>query len=85
MNVVEPVKVYEGGKMTSQDDLVDAKIAAAEARTDTKVVRLEGKIDLVLSRLDGMSANHSKVHATFVSPRNCIARWQWQQPKSAKA
>ncbi len=42
--------------MTSQDDLVYAKIAAAEVRTDTKVVRLEGKIDLVLSRLDGMSA-----------------------------
>jgi hypothetical protein len=48
--------VYEGGKMAPHDDLVDAKIAAAEAHTDTKVVRLEGKVDLVLSRLDGMSA-----------------------------
>jgi hypothetical protein len=42
--------------MTSQDDLVDAKIAATEAHTDTKVVRLEGKVDLVLSRLDDISA-----------------------------
>jgi hypothetical protein len=46
--------VYEGGKMASQDDLVDSKIAAAEARTDTKIVRLEGKVDLVLSKFDAL-------------------------------
>jgi hypothetical protein len=28
---------------------IDAKIAAAEARTDTKFARLEGKLDLVLA------------------------------------
>jgi len=42
--------------MSPQDDLVEAKIAAAEARTDTKIVRSEGKIDLVLSRIDVLSA-----------------------------
>ena len=41
----------EPGEMASQDDLVDAKIAAVEARTDTKIVRLEGKLDLVLSKI----------------------------------
>jgi hypothetical protein len=46
--------------MTSQDDLVDAKIAKAEARTDIKVVRFEEKVDLVLSRLDALRGdNHS--------------------------
>jgi hypothetical protein len=44
-------KVYESRKMASQDELVDAKIAAAEARTDTKIVRLEGKMDLVIESL----------------------------------
>jgi hypothetical protein len=47
----ERYKVYEGRKMASQDELVDAKIAAAEARTDTKIVRLEGKMDLVIESL----------------------------------
>jgi hypothetical protein len=47
--------------MASQDDLVDAKIAAAEARTDTKIVRLEGKIDLVLSKLDSISQTYKDV------------------------
>jgi hypothetical protein len=56
-------RVYEGGKMASQDDLVDAKIAAAEARTDTKIVRLEGKVDLVLSRLDALRDDNRAVRA----------------------
>jgi hypothetical protein len=30
---------------------VDAKLAAAEARTDTKIARIEGKLDLVLEKL----------------------------------
>jgi hypothetical protein len=47
----EHYKAYEGRKMASQDELVDAKIAAAEARTDTKIVRLEGKMDLVIESL----------------------------------
>jgi hypothetical protein len=29
------------------DELIDAKIAAAEARTETKIARVEGKIDLM--------------------------------------
>jgi hypothetical protein len=49
--------------MTSQDDLVDAKVAAAEARTDTKVVRLEGKVDLVLSKLDELRDDNRSVRA----------------------
>jgi hypothetical protein len=35
---------------------LDAKIAAAEARTDTKIMRLEGKVDLVLSNLSNMTS-----------------------------
>jgi hypothetical protein len=54
-------KVYEGGKMASQDDLMDAKIAAAEARTDTKIVRLEGKLDLVISKLDLINESYRGV------------------------
>jgi hypothetical protein len=54
-------RVYEGGKMASQDDLMDAKIAAAEARTDTKIVRLEGKLDLVISKLDLINESYRGV------------------------
>jgi hypothetical protein len=39
---------YEGVTMARDDELADAKLAAAEARTDTKIARLEGKLDLVL-------------------------------------
>jgi hypothetical protein len=58
-------RVYEGGKMASQDDLMDAKIAAAEARTDTKIVRLEGKLDLVISKLDGVKEGQCSVIANI--------------------
>jgi hypothetical protein len=49
----ENVQPLTGDHMTDQTrEEVDAKIAAAEARTDTKITRLEGKIDLVISKLD---------------------------------
>jgi hypothetical protein len=41
-----------GASMSDSNDLTDAKIGAAEARTDTKIARLEGKLDLVVSKID---------------------------------
>ena len=41
--------------MAASDDLVNAKIEAAEARGETKIVRLESKLDLVISKLDGIN------------------------------
>lgn len=38
--------------MASDEELTNAKIAAAEARTDTKITRMEGKMDLILSKLE---------------------------------
>lgn len=43
--------IFSEAKMPN-DDLTDAKIAAAEARTDTKLARLEGKIDRVLDSVE---------------------------------
>jgi hypothetical protein len=47
-----PSQAPNRDEMAASDDLVNAKIEAAEARTDTKIARLEGKLDLVLSKLD---------------------------------
>lgn len=49
------------------DDLTDAKIAAAEARSDTKIARLEGKMDLVLSKLDSGAALTSQSHVSLAA------------------
>jgi hypothetical protein len=38
-------------QMSSSDDLTDAKIEAAEARTDTKIVQLGGKIEMLSATL----------------------------------
>ena len=38
--------------MSDSSDLMDAKVAAAEARTDTKLARLEAKLDLIVSKMD---------------------------------
>jgi hypothetical protein len=51
--------------MATQDDLVDAKIAAAEARTETKVARIEGKLDLVLSKLGDVRDGQRSVVANI--------------------
>lgn len=56
---------YAGVKMATQDDLVDAKIAAAEARTETKVARIEGKLDLVLSKLGDVRDGQRSVVANI--------------------
>jgi hypothetical protein len=37
--------------MSDVGNLMDAKVAAAEARTDTKIARLEGKLDLLVSKI----------------------------------
>lgn len=39
--------------MAASDDLVNAKIEAAEARGDTKIARLEGKIDNLAAIIGG--------------------------------
>lgn len=41
--------------MAREDDLTDAKIAAAEARGETRIARLEGKLDLVLEAVRNSS------------------------------
>lgn len=45
------------GDAMPPDDLTDAKLAAAEARTDTKIVRLEGKIDTLAATITGQFAS----------------------------
>lgn len=49
--------------MPNADDLTDAKIAAAEARSDTKIARMEGKLDLVLSKLDDVREDSRSTRA----------------------
>lgn len=50
--------------MPGPDELTDAKIEAAEARTDTKIVRLEGKIDVltatIVTKFDSLSEKIDK-------------------------
>jgi hypothetical protein len=41
-----------GTSMSDVGNLMDAKVAAAEARADTKIARLEGKLDLLVSKID---------------------------------
>lgn len=51
---------------------VDAKIAAAEARTDTKIVRMEGKLDLLLSKLDYFNERITEVRSDSRGTRTNI-------------
>lgn len=48
------LKFGDGDGTSGGMDVLDAKIAAAEARTDTKFAALTGKLDLMNSRLDGI-------------------------------
>jgi hypothetical protein len=52
---IVPSSKAKAKSMAAQDDLVDAKIAASEARGDTKIARMEGKLDLVISKIDAMN------------------------------
>jgi hypothetical protein len=49
VGVPEPPESPEAPMPDPSREEIDAKIAAAEARTDTKFARLEGKLDLVLA------------------------------------
>ncbi|MFN4017644.1 MAG: hypothetical protein ACK4JB_20055 [Reyranella sp.] len=52
--VVRSTKAYSILTMPDRDDeLTDAKIAAAEARGDTKLARMEGKLDTFSTKVDG--------------------------------
>lgn len=63
-NTVLSEERSESDDMATADDLVDAKIAAAEARGDTKSMRLEGKLDLVLLKLDSNDRKLDTYNAT---------------------
>lgn len=54
-NVNVDEQKYHGVDMAppNDNDLVDAKIAASEARSETKLARLEGKIDTAVATLLG--------------------------------
>jgi hypothetical protein len=59
---------------TPQDDLTDAKLEAAEARTDTKIARIEGKIDTAVATLLGeLRGIRDDVHKTDQFNHN--SRW----------
>lgn len=47
----KPLQFGDGDGTLPPMGEVDAKIAAAEARTDTKITKIEGKLDLILQRL----------------------------------
>lgn len=49
-----PLQHGGGGGTYGGMDIVDAKIAAAEARTDTKFAGLKGSLDLINERLDNI-------------------------------
>jgi len=49
----ETLSSSNGADMATDNDLTEAKISAAEARTDTKIVRIEGKIDTAVATLLG--------------------------------
>jgi hypothetical protein len=55
--------------MPSSDELTDAKIAGAEARTDTKIARMEGKLDLVVSKIDGINSRLDDVRHDYRATR----------------
>lgn len=44
--------------------IIDAKIAASEARTDTKFAKLEGKLDLILNKVDRLEGDSQRTRAT---------------------
>jgi len=47
--------------MSDVGTLVDAKVAAAEARTDTKIARVEGKLDLVVAKIDALGERFNEL------------------------
>ena len=55
----QPLHSFGGGGTSGGMDIVDAKIAAAEARTDTKFAQ-------VLGRLDGIEKSTSGIRATVI-------------------
>lgn len=61
--------VHSGGSGPVAGDetqaLVDAKIAAAEARTDSKLVGLTGRIDLLIAAVDGADKRQAERMAAF--------------------
>lgn len=61
----EPAPQSKGQKaVMPNDELTDAKIAAAEARTDTKFAKLDGKVDLLLERIASLSASTAALQAS---------------------
>lgn len=51
-----PLQSGGGGGTFEDMSIVDAKVAAAEARTDTKFAGLKGSLDLMNERLDNIQA-----------------------------
>jgi hypothetical protein len=66
-----------GASMSDSGDLMDAKVAAAEARTDTKIARVEGKIDLVVARIDAMGESFSAQFSALRDDNRAVRANQW--------
>ena len=54
------------------NDIVDAKIAASEARSEIKIVRIEGKLDLIANTISGLSSKMDDQKREASSNRNWI-------------
>jgi hypothetical protein len=62
-----------GGTSGSMDPaIVDAKIAASEARTDTKFAKLEGKLDLIVASLNVINGNATDAKSEARTTRRTI-------------
>jgi hypothetical protein len=63
----EALQTGGGGGTFDGMDTVDAKIAAAEARTDTKFAEMMGELRVISGRLDHVDKSTSGIKATVVA------------------
>lgn len=54
------------------EDLTDAKIAAAEARTDAKLAGFQGRFDVLAEKLDGIAGSIKDQRSEASSNRNVM-------------
>lgn len=60
---VQALKGGGGGGTLPPMDIVDAKIAASEARADAKFAKVEGKLDLILEKMSNVQSNNIDARA----------------------
>lgn len=61
-----------GGGTSPPMDPVDAKIAAAEARTDTKFATLKGQLDLISAKLDSINEKATDARSEARTTRRTV-------------